>query len=349
VPPADLTDPRTVRTVARRAGLQRSRRLGQHFLVDREALESITAALEITAADDVFEIGCGIGTLTGELAGLAARVLAVDIDAACVRATSATQRARGNVTVIRADARAVDPAEHGFGPGWLAAGNLPYHLTGPLLSHILALPVPPLRAVFLMQREVAARLAADTGDWSLATVAVRSLALVERLRDIPPEAFDPPPAVHSAVVRFRPMPVLGEQARHEVLALARLVFQARRKTLRHGVAGALAGDRGAAAAALAAASIDPTRRPGTLHLEEWQRLASAVAQVSRTASCRWPHPIRAPWTPTRKPVSGRRCTPAGPRSRRCRRTPRASSPCCGAATSATSGRRRQPPSWPTSS
>jgi 16S rRNA (adenine1518-N6/adenine1519-N6)-dimethyltransferase len=282
VPRADLTDPRTVRGVTRGAGLRRSRRLGQHFLVDAGALESIVDALELTASDEVFEIGCGIGTLTGALASRAARVLAVDIDPACVRAALRTQRAHDNVTVIRADARYVDPGDSGFRAPWLAAGNLPYHLTGPLLSHVLELAVPPARAVFVMQREVAARLAADAGDWSLATVAVRSLASVERLRDLPPESFDPAPTVHSAVVRLRPLAAMTADARNTVLALARAVFQARRKTLRHGVARAFDGDLAASSQALAAAGVDERRRPGTLDLDEWQRLASAVAQVRGT-------------------------------------------------------------------
>src|SRR5438445_8294257 len=169
MPQADLTDPRTLRSVARRAGLRRSRRMSQNFLVDRDALDFIVGALEIAGTDAVFEIGCGIGTLTGALAARAARVLAVDIDPACVRATLHTQRLRDNVTVIRADARGVDPIDQGFSAPWLATGNLPYHLTGPLLSHVLELPVPPARAVVVMQREVAARLAAEAGDWSLAT------------------------------------------------------------------------------------------------------------------------------------------------------------------------------------
>ncbi|TMB92275.1 MAG: ribosomal RNA small subunit methyltransferase A [Chloroflexi bacterium] len=280
MPQADLTDPRTLRSVSQHAGLRRSRRMSQNFLVDGEALEFIVSALEVSSDDEVFEIGCGVGTLTGALASRAARVLAVDVDPACVRATMHTQRSRDNVTVIRADARSVDPMDHGFTAPWLATGNLPYHLTGPLLSHLLELPIPPARAVVLMQREVAARLAAEAGDWSLATVAIRSLASVERLRELPPESFDPAPAVHSSVVRLRPAPVLAPDARRAVLAIARAAFQVRRKTLRHGAARALGGDLTASVQALSAAGIDPARRPGTLHLDEWQRLASAVAEVS---------------------------------------------------------------------
>jgi 16S rRNA (adenine1518-N6/adenine1519-N6)-dimethyltransferase len=277
--PLDLTNPETVRAVARRAGLRRSRKLGQHFLIDRGVLNDIVQALDLSVEVDVIEIGCGVGTLTGELAPRARRIVAVDIDDACVRATAITQRDHHNVTVIRADARHLDPGELGMGAGWVLTGNLPYQLTGVLLTRFFELATPPSVAVFLVQREVAARLCAASGDWSLATVAVRSLADVEYLRTVPPDAFDPPPKVHSALLRMRPAPALDAADRSAVLALARPVFQARRKTLRHGVANALDGDVVLAGSALEAAGIDPKRRPGTLHLDEWQRLARAVRQV----------------------------------------------------------------------
>ena len=139
----------------------------------------------------VLEIGCGIGTLTGALAARAGRVVAIDVDPRCVAAAQITQRFRDNVTVVQGDALLVEPAGLGLGQPWLAAGNLPYQLTGPILSRLFELPAPPAAGVFLVQREVAARLSAQDGEWSLATVALRSIAEVERLRDVPPASFEP--------------------------------------------------------------------------------------------------------------------------------------------------------------
>ena len=278
----DLTRPETVRAVARRAGLHTSRRLGQHFLIDREVLETIVAELAPTADSTVLEIGCGIGTLTGELAEAAGNVIALDVDPACVRATQITQRHRTNVQVVRADARQVQPAEFGVTAPWLAAGNLPYRLTGKLLGHLFELETPPARGVFLVQREVAARLGAGPGDWSVATLALRSIATVTRVRDVPPAAFDPAPAVHSSIIRVQPLASsLGEE-RRQMLALARAVFQQRRKTLRHGVAHAMGGNAEAAHEALLRAHIDPGLRPGTLGIDEWQQLARAVVAMEAT-------------------------------------------------------------------
>lgn len=278
-PPIDLTRPATVRAVARRVGLHPSKRLGQHFLVDAGVLSIIVDALALAADDHVLEIGCGVGTLTAALAESGATVLAVDVDERCVAAARITQRHRGNVEVLRADALGIDPQLHGFGSDWLAAGNLPYQLTGPLLSHVFELAQPPRRGVFLVQREVAARLSAVDGEWSLATVALRTIADVERIADVAPAAFEPPPAVHSSVIRLVPRAEMTPAERRDVIDLAKPVFQQRRKTLRHGLANALGGDTIRANAALDAAGVHPGRRPGTLGLDEWRQLARAVAKL----------------------------------------------------------------------
>jgi len=277
--PLDLTDPRTLTAVARRVGLHRDTSLGQHFLVDRDVLDAIVEALDPGPDSEVLEIGCGLGTLTGALAVRARRVVAIDIDPACVAGARITQRGNGNVTVLEVDARVLDPAALGFTAGWLATGNLPYQLTGLVLMRLVEAEQPPARAVVLVQREVAARLAAGPGDWSLATVAIRSLAEVERILDVPPDAFDPPPAVHSSIIRIVPSPKADPAIRASMLALAKPLFQSRRKTLRNGVSRALGGDLEGAGIALAGAGIDPGRRPGTLRLDEWELLARAVAEV----------------------------------------------------------------------
>jgi 16S rRNA (adenine1518-N6/adenine1519-N6)-dimethyltransferase len=276
----DLCDPRTLHAVARRVGLVASRRMGQNFLVDRQVLDDIVTALDPGPDDDVFEIGPGIGTLTGELSQRARSVVAVDVDELCVAATRATQRDRTNVTVVEGDALRVEPSALGVGERWLAAGNIPYSITTPLLTRLFEMDLPPQRGVFLVQREVAARLAAGPGAWSLATVAVRSVATVERLRDVAPASFDPAPAVHSSLVRLHPARVLDQPARQAALDVARLAFQMRRKTLRHGITHAAGGDERVGMAWLAEAAIDPGRRPGTLSVEEWHRIAVATRTLA---------------------------------------------------------------------
>jgi 16S rRNA (adenine1518-N6/adenine1519-N6)-dimethyltransferase len=272
----DLCDPETLHAVARRVGLVASKRLGQNFLIDRDVLDDIVSALDPEPDDAVFEIGPGVGTLTGALARRAGRVVAVDLDERCVAATRLTQKEHTNVEVVHGDALRVEPSALGFEAGWLAAGNIPYSLTTPLLTRLFEMPVPPRRGVFLVQREVAARLSAGPGAWSLATVAVRSVATVERLRDVAPDSFDPPPEVHSSVVRLQPARLLDATSRQAALDVARAAFQMRRKTLRHGITHAAGGDERRGMGWLEAAGIDPGRRPGTLDVDEWHRIAVAA-------------------------------------------------------------------------
>jgi 16S rRNA (adenine1518-N6/adenine1519-N6)-dimethyltransferase len=279
VPALDLTDPKTVTAVARRAGLFAKRRLGQHFLIDRGALDAIVEALSPAAGDTVWEIGPGIGVLTAELARRAARVVAVDLDPACIRAARGALRSLTNVELVEADALRVDADSLGLPDTHLAAGNLPYNLTGALLGHLFEARRPPRRAVFLVQREVAIRIASPPGGWSLATVAVRSVADVERLRDVPPGSFLPAPAVASSIIRMHPARHMAEEERTNVLRLARATFQLRRKTLRHGLGRALGDRADRVEAVLAHCGIDPGRRPETLDLDEWRCLAHAAAEL----------------------------------------------------------------------
>ncbi|MHB8718125.1 MAG: 16S rRNA (adenine(1518)-N(6)/adenine(1519)-N(6))-dimethyltransferase RsmA [Candidatus Dormibacteria bacterium] len=275
----ELTDPAVLRAVTRSAGLVASRRLGQNFLVDGGALAAIVEALDPGPDDTVVEVGPGAGTLTGALADRAGRVVAIDVDERCVTATRSTMAGRGNVTVVRGDALVADPAGLGVRGDWLAAGNLPYNITTPLLARLFGLDPPPRRGVFVVQREVAARLAAAAGGWSLATLVVRSRAGVERLGDLPPESFEPAPKVHSSIVRLHPAEGLVGERRERAIRIAKAAFQVRRKMLRHGITRAAGGDEAAGVAWLAAAAIDPSRRPGTLGVEEWGALADAAAAL----------------------------------------------------------------------
>lgn len=284
--PMDLSDVETVLSLARRTGLVAKRRLGQHFLVDGEAVAAIAESLGAGPADTVWEIGAGMGVLTAQLAGRAARVVAVELDPACLRAARRTLRSLANVELVQADALAVDAERLRLPEPYLAAGNLPYNLTGALLSHVFEARRPPLRAVFLVQREVAARLAGPPGSWSLATVAIRSIASVDRLWDIPAASFLPRPAVASSVIRMEPRRPLGEAERTRVLSVARAAFQLRRKTLRHGLARALGGDTATAADLLEQCGISPERRPETLDLEEWRCLAMAAGSRLRAPAGR---------------------------------------------------------------
>jgi 16S rRNA (adenine1518-N6/adenine1519-N6)-dimethyltransferase len=249
------------------------RRLGQNFLANREQLERIVDALELRPSDRIVEVGSGLGVLTIELARRASTVVGVEIDPACVRALALTLRGIGNIRVVQADVLRT-PVGGLLPPPYRVAGNIPYNLTGALVQHLLEQARAPARIDLVVQKEVADRLVAPPGGWSLATLGVRVYGHPELVMVIPRRAFLPEPRVDSALIRIVPLPqpAVPREDLPRFFEFVTPFFQARRKQLpfvlarRYGVTGAEARAR------LAVIGIDPIRRAETLSLEEWRRL-----------------------------------------------------------------------------
>jgi 16S rRNA (adenine1518-N6/adenine1519-N6)-dimethyltransferase len=210
------------------------RRLGQHFLNSRGYLERIAAAACPEPEPLVVEIGPGRGALTERLLACAGRVVAIELDktlAAFVRARFAS----ANLTLIEADVLEVDLSQ--WGPA-VIAGNLPYYISSPILEKLFGTPMK--RAVLLLQKEVASRLAAEPGtrEYGFLTVHARLYTTVEVLFRVPPSAFSPPPEVDSAAVRLTPAPPArwGVADPGAFLEFASRCFRQKRKTLRNNLA-----------------------------------------------------------------------------------------------------------------
>lgn len=279
----DLADPRALESVLRRHGVRAATGIGQHFLVDPTVLAAIVDAAELGLDDDVLEVGPGPGVLTASLASRARTVTAVELDQRMVEILEDTLRGRENVRAVRADALEVDLYSLGERPPTRIVANLPYQITTPLLERFLTDRRRPPLVVVLVQEEVARRMAAEAGsaaprERGFLSVLVQSFADVRIVRRVAPSAFRPPPRVSSAVVALRThaRPAFAPLPQGAFLRLVSDVFRHRRKQLR-GALGHEAGlARGRADAALAAAGIDPTRRPEELSLGEWVALARAA-------------------------------------------------------------------------
>ena len=251
-------------------------RLGQNFLYDAQAVQRIAASLGDLSGRTVVEIGPGAGAITGALAARAAHVLAVELDpglAAHLRA----QFPSGRVTVIQQDVLHFDfsAASAAAGQPLLVFGNLPYGITSQILRKLAASHAAPNcpvldRAVLMVQREVADRIAAQPGsrDYGLLSVTVQMYGPAEKLFTLPPSSFSPPPDVHSTVFRWRFAPRFAELSLDEVsfLPFVRKVFAQKRKTLANNLRAAGICPA-AVAAALAHAAIDPHARAEALPIE----------------------------------------------------------------------------------
>ncbi len=247
--------------------------MGQNFLVDRGARDAIVATL--AGVEEVLEIGPGLGALTQGLLEQGLRVVAVELDPRCVAALGLLRRAHPGLRVVQGDILQVVPAQLRLSSPTVV-GNLPYRITGALLPWLFGWEPPPRSCHLLVQREVARRLSAAPGDWSLATLALRAVAEVEVEFDVDPASFWPSPRVQSSLVTIHPRPGASPRLSAALAALGRPMFQARRKQLHHGLARSLGTTPAQAAALLRGIGIDPVRRPGSLDLEEWRRLVVAA-------------------------------------------------------------------------
>lgn len=251
------------------------KRLGQNFLVDPDLRDRVVDGAGIGPEDDVLEIGAGAGALTSELVRLARRVVAVEIDA---RRTPGLRAAAPGAEIVEGDILRLDLATYFPDGGEIVVGNIPYYLTGALIEKLLDTEPRPRRLSLVVQREVARRWCGE-GGWSLATVVVQTLTEPRILLDLPPEAFDPPPRVHSAhvVLDVRPTPAVAVPDLDAFFRFAESMFQFRRKQLGSALARVDGVARGDADAMLSGAGIDPVRRAETLSLAEWERLVDARA------------------------------------------------------------------------
>ena len=180
------------------------KKFGQHFLTDASVLASIADAVAPTESDTVLEIGPGRGALTDLLVPRAGRVVAVELDRAL--AAQLVERYRGNpkVRIVQEDILETDVRSL-VGDDYILAGNVPYYITTPIIFKSIEPPVSR-RSVFLVQREVAQRIAAnaDDAEYGALSVNVAATSEVEIIRGVPPGAFSPPPKVDSAVIRLKP-------------------------------------------------------------------------------------------------------------------------------------------------
>ena len=253
------------------------KRFGQHFLADPGAIDAIVSAIHTTEHDTVVEIGPGRGAITRQLARRAGHLHLIELDRDLVSQLREQYAGTGNVSVHEGDALEFDFAS--LGDNLRVVGNLPYNISTPLMFHLLGFRQRIVDMHFMLQKEVVDRMAASPGSKAYGRLGIMlgCYLNVESLFDVPPDAFEPPPAVMSAVVRLDPLPpgtfkIADEAMLSKIVATA---FSQRRKTVRNSLKNEVE------TAVLEAAGIDPGLRPEQIGIGEWVALGNHLAERSR--------------------------------------------------------------------
>jgi len=245
------------------------KRFGQHFLTDRVIIEAIVDAIDPKPGETMVEIGPGLGAMTLPLLARIKPLTVIELD----RDLAARLRQRDGLVVVESDVLKVDFAALAAerGQKLRVVGNLPYNISTPILFHLLDFVEQVRDQHFMLQKEVVDRMAAAPGckDYGRLSVMLQWRYQIESILDVPPESFDPPPRVDSAIVRMLPYaePVqLDRQLFGEMVAAA---FSQRRKLLRHSL-GVWLAQRGFTG------QFDLQRRAEEVPVREFVALAQAL-------------------------------------------------------------------------
>lgn len=260
------------------------RRLGQHFLVNKEAIKTIVAALALRGSETVVEIGAGHGELTEAIGErcqvLGAKVIAVEKDLRLFHFLKEKFKGCGNVEVIHGDILKLlpPPTQNLKAKTYKVIGNIPFYLTGRLLRIVGELPRKPKRIVLTIQKEVAERIVAVPPKVNRLAASVQFWAKPKILGVIPKADFRPPPEVDAAILLLLPHPPATREEREDYYRTVRLLFAQPRKTivnnlLRAAPKGEAEKRRGTLLRTLQTLHLSPEARPQNLGIEEIKALS----------------------------------------------------------------------------
>lgn len=250
--------------------------LGQNFVVEPNTIRQIIELASIEADDFVIEVGPGIGSLTSSLLEVAGHVTAIEVDDALVRVLTDLLRPEDNrFRLVNADVMNLDVNEllAARNESWKLVANLPYNISVPLICDFLERVPVITKMTVMVQKEVAERLVAKTGEkaFGLPSLKIQYFAEVKKIADVPPSVFLPKPKVDSSLVQIERREKYVTSANYDVLfELAKRSFSQRRKMLRRSLKETFDLND------FESAGIDPTRRAEDITLEEWGALTNQL-------------------------------------------------------------------------
>jgi len=274
----DLTNIRELRNLLYAHNMRPNKSFGQNFLIDRSVLAQIVDAAEVSGEDEILEVGAGTGVLTRELAKLARRVVAVELERDMLALLEKTTASLSNVELVARNLLFLNATEIFAQSPYKLVANLPYYITAPTFRHFLESESSPRLMVVMVQQEVAQRIVAKPGELSLLAVSVQFYGKPRIMAQVPATAFYPAPKVDSAILRVdvETQNTLTQSERDSFFRIVQAGFSERRKQLHNSLTHGLHRKNEEVRAWLATASIDASRRAETLSIEEWLSLWRVV-------------------------------------------------------------------------
>ncbi len=255
--------------------------LGQNFLQDESIIEEILRVALVGPDDHIFEVGPGTGTLTKRLLERAKHVVAVELDHELVTRLQTHFEQSQEVSILEGNVldmnlNAVLEQAGCEGGKYKVVANIPYYITAPIIRTLLSLELQPKSLTLMVQKEVAERMTAKPGDMSLLSLMVQYYSDAHIALSVPREAFDPVPAVDSAVVHLVPKRAYDEENDRKVFRVARAGFAARRKTLANNLSSSLGVARAEIEKVLALQGLRTDIRAQALSVNDWEKVSQAL-------------------------------------------------------------------------
>lgn len=257
-------------------GFRPNKRLGQNFLVDKNALSKIITAADLHANDMVMEIGAGFGILTLALGEKVKNVKTVEYDKRLISILKKTFQNHENIELINADALEIQlPVD-----SYKLVANIPYYITSPLISHFLQPKTQkekrPTLIILLVQKEVAQKICARTGQHSILSLQTQIFGKPSIVGMVHKSSFNPQPKVDSAILKIEVYKEPLIKNTETFFKLISAAFSQKRKTLLNSLAHGLNMPKEDIAILLKNAGIQEKRRPQTLSVEEWEKLINTI-------------------------------------------------------------------------
>jgi len=279
----DLISIDTIKELIKKYNLSPSQASGQNFLVDKKVLKIILTAARIKKADNVLEIGPGLGVLTRELAAKSVNIVAVESDPKLVKYLKKEFLSEKNVKIVEQDILKVDNAELFKSKPYRIVSNIPYQITGKIIRKFVSAELPkPTDMVLMVQKEVAERICAQPGKMSLLAISVQLYARPKIVAHVSKESFWPVPEVESSVLaieKISPEPLYNVLDLEKFWRVARIGFSSPRKQLHNNIAAGFGIEGNIAKEALRGADLGEHVRAQELSVGQWASLAEILTRV----------------------------------------------------------------------